>query len=225
VGLRLLRYLKDHKRLQLLDEVLGPEMGRRGVDAIASTNAVHLYYDLPGTLASWVRALRPGGAVFINSGNIRNPRAQPNEWILDETVWVIDEVAEGLVRTDPRYASYRDAVDDQERLAAHRAHRDRVFLAPRPLQYYVDSLEAAGLRVERVREETIAASVGDWYELMSAYHEAVLGWIGGTEKVDGRSASPEAVSDRLALIRHSMDILFGGRSDFRACWTYITCRR
>ena len=59
---------------------------------------------------------------------------------------------------------------------------------------------------------------------MSAYHEAVLGWIGGSEKVDGSPPSSEAVKDRLALIRHSMDILFGGRRDFRACWTYITCR-
>jgi ubiquinone/menaquinone biosynthesis C-methylase UbiE len=225
VGLRLLRYLKDLKRLQLLDEVLGPAMVRRGVDAVTSTNAIHLYHDLPETLAAWARALRPGGTVFINSGNIRNPRARPNEWILDETVWVINEVAEGLVRSDPRYAAYRDALDDRERLAAHNAHRDRVFLTPRPLQYYIDSLETAGLQVERVREETIEASVDDWFELMSAYHEAVLGWIGGSEKVDGSPPAPEVVTDRLALIRHSMDILFGGRKDFRACWTYITCRR
>ena len=100
-----------------------------------------------------------------------------------------------------------------------------VFLAPRPLQFYLDSLEAAGLQVEGVREETIEASVDDWYELMRTYHEAVLGWIGGSEKVDGHPPSPRAVKDRLALIRHSMDILFGGRKDFRACWTYITCQR
>ncbi len=225
VGLRLLRYLKDQKRLQLLDEVLGAEMVASGADAIVSTNAIHLYYDLPDTLASWVRTLRPGGSVFINSGNIRNPRARPNEWILDETVWVIDEVAEGLVRTDARYAVYRDALDDEERLTAHRAHRDRVFITPRPLQYYLETLENAGLRVEGVREETIEASVDDWFELMSTYHDAVLGWVGGTEKVDGRVPTPEAVNDRLALIRHSMDILFGGRRDFRACWTYITATR
>jgi SAM-dependent methyltransferase len=225
VGLRLLRYLKEQKRLQLLDEVLGPEMMARGADAIVSTNAIHLYYDLPDTLASWVRTLRPGGHVFINSGNIRNPRARPNEWILDETVWVIDEVAEGLVRSDARYAAYREALDDEERMAKHRAHRDRVFLQPRPLQYYLDTLESAGLRVEGVREETIEASVDDWFELMSTYHDAVLGWIGGTEKVDGGPPSAEAVRDRLGLIRHSMDILFGGRRDFRACWTYISARR
>ena len=225
VGLRLLRFLKDQKRLQLLDEVLGPEMVARGADAIVSTNAIHLYYDLPDTLASWTRALRPGGSVFINSGNIRNPRARPNEWILDETVWVIDEVAEGLVRTDARYAAYRDALDDEDRMAAHRAHRDRVFLTPRPLQYYLDALEGAVLHVRDVREETIEASVDDWFELMSAYHDAVLGWVGGTEKVDGRPPSPDAVEHRLGLIRHSMDILFGGRKAFRACWTYISARR
>jgi hypothetical protein len=163
--------------------------------------------------------------VFINSGNIRNPRARPNEWILDETVWVIDEVAEGLVRTDARYAAYRDALDDEERIAAHRAHRDRVFITPRPLQYYLETLEAAGLHVKDVHEETIEASVDDWFELMSTYHDAVLGWVGGTEKVDGRPPSAEAVDDRLALIRHSMDILFGGRKDFRACWTYIKASR
>ena len=56
-----------------------------------------------------MRALRPGGGVFINSGNIRNPRAKPAEWILDETVWVINELAEGLVRTDPQYVHYREA--------------------------------------------------------------------------------------------------------------------
>ncbi|HYW22550.1 MAG TPA: class I SAM-dependent methyltransferase [Terriglobales bacterium] len=225
VGLRLLRYLRDQKRLLFLDEVLGPEVVGRGVDAIVSTNAIHLYYDLPDTLASWVRTLRPGGLVFINSGNIRNPRARPNEWILDETVWVIDEVAEGLVRTDARYAAYRDALDDEERLAAHRAHRDRVFITPRPLHFYLETLEGAGLHVQDVHEETIEASVDDWFELMSTYHDAVLGWVGGTEKVDGRAPSSEAVDDRLALIRHSMDILFGGRRDFRACWTYITASR
>jgi SAM-dependent methyltransferase len=225
VGMRLLRYLKDEKRLLLLDEVLGPEVVARGVDAIVSTNAIHLYYDLPDTLASWVRTLRPGGSVFINSGNIRNPRARPNEWILDETVWVIDEVAEGLVRTDARYAAYRDSLDDEERIAAHRAHRDRVFITPRPLQYYLETLEAASLQVKDVHEETIEASVDDWFELMSTYHDAVLGWVGGTEKVDGRMPTDQAVEDRLALIRHSMDILFGGRKDFRACWTYIQASR
>ncbi len=222
IGLRLLRYRKDEKRLEYLDEVLGPELVARGVDAIASTNAIHLYTDLAATLASWRRVLRPKGKVFINSGNVRNPRARPSEWILDETVWVIQEVAEGLVRTDPRYAAYRDALDQPERMQAHGEFRDKVFLAPRPLNFYVDELEASGFSVDHVKEATIEVTVEDWLELMGAYHESVLGWIGGTQKIDGAPPTDQAVKDRLALIGHSMEVLFGGRKGFTACWTYIT---
>ncbi|MBA2488141.1 MAG: hypothetical protein H0V36_02315 [Chloroflexi bacterium] len=224
LAFRLMRWMKDQKRLQYLDEVL-PELAGGGIDVIASTNAIHLYMDLAETLDSWVRMLGAGGKVFINSGNIRNPRARPSEWILDETVWVIHEVAEGLVRTDPRYAAYRDVLDDHERMVKHGTHRDRVFLAPRPLQHYLDSLEEAGLHVTSVKEATIEASVDDWFELMSAYHEAVLGWIGGTQKVDGQEAPEVAVKDRIQLIRESMEVLFAGRNRFTACWTYITAER
>jgi SAM-dependent methyltransferase len=223
VGLRQLRFLKPEKRLQRLDEVLGPELLERQIDAIVSTNAIHLYLDLADTVSSWLRVLRPGGHTLVNSGNIRNPRARRNEWILDETVWVVGDLAEGLVRNDPAYATYRADVDDRERMAAHAAYRDRVFLHPRPLDFYLETLELAGLKVESVREASIEARVDDWYELLRAYHDAVLGWVGGTEKIDGAPPSPEAVADRLALIRHAMDVLFHGRPKFQACWTYITC--
>jgi SAM-dependent methyltransferase len=223
VGFRLLRFLKDEKRLQRLQEVLGAELVERGVDVIASTNAIHLYPELPDTVASWVRALRPGGHVLINSGNIRNPRARQSEWILDETVWVVGDLAEGLVRTDPAYAAYRGDLEDDERMKKHAAYRDRVFLLPRPLDYYLETLELSGLKVESVREASIEAGVQDWFGLLSAYNDAVLGWVGGTEKIDGTAPTPQALDDRLKLMRHAMDVLFHGRPTFQACWTYITC--
>ena len=80
-----------------------------------------------------MRALKPGGRVFINSGNLRNPRAEAGEWILDETVWVINDLAESLVRSDPSTRSTGRSLDDAERMRAARQHRDRVFLKPRPL--------------------------------------------------------------------------------------------
>jgi SAM-dependent methyltransferase len=221
VAFRLLRWLKEDNRLQYLEEVLGPALVGRGVDALASTNAIHLYLDLPETLASWARAIRPGGRVFVQSGNIRNPGAGPTEWILDETVWAIHEMATGLVRNDPRYAAYRPLLDDETRMRAHVAYRDRVFLPVRPLDYYLGCLERAGFAVEDVQARTIEARVDDWFEFLGAYHEAVLGWVGGSAKVDGRAASEPAVRDRLALIRHAMETLFGGRPAFRCCWTYI----
>ena len=222
---RLLRFIKEEKRLQSLDEVLGPELLERGVDAVAAVNAIHLYPDLDEVASAWVRALKPGGKVFINSGNLRNPSAKPGEWILDETVWVINDLAESLVRSDPAYAQYGAVLDDTNRLRAHHAHRDRVFMQPRPLEYYTDALVRNGLTVTDVSQATIVANVDEWYELMTAYHEAVLGWVGGTKRIEGQEPSEEAVSDRLRIMRHALDTIFGARDSFKACWTYITATK
>ncbi len=222
---RLLRFVKEEKRLQSLDEVLGPEMLARGVDAIAAVNAIHLYPDLDEVASAWERALKPGGKLFINSGNLRNPSAKPGEWILDETVWVMNDLAESLVRSDPEYAQYRGVLDDTERLAAHHAHRDRVFLQPRPLGYYTDALERNGLAVTDISQATIVADVNEWFELMTAYHEAVLGWVGGTKRIEGEDPSEEAVRDRLKIMRHALGTIFGARESFKACWTYITATK
>ncbi len=225
VGVRLLRFLKDEKRLQTLDEVLGEPLLTRGVEVIVAANAIHLYPDLDAVAAAWARALKPGGKVFINSGNLRNPRAAAGEWILDETVWVVNDIAEGIVRSEPGYEQYRSVLDDPERMRAHAQTRDRVFLKPRPLDYYTTALTGAGLTVTEVREKTIVADVQEWFEFMTAYHESVLGWVGGTKKLDGAAASPSAVTDRLAIIRRAMETIFAGRSSFSACWTYITCEK
>jgi SAM-dependent methyltransferase len=225
VALRALRFLRDEHRLERVDEVLGDALLARGVDVLGCTNAIHLYPDLADTLASWHRVLRPGGKVLINSGNIRNPRATSSQWILDETVWVVGDLAEGLVRTDPAWAEYRPLLDDEARTKAHAAFRDQVFLAPRPLDQYLDALRGAGLRVDDVREASIEAEVQDWFEFLGAYHSAVLGWVGGTDKVDGAAPSEKAVADRLALMRQAMDLLFAKRPTFQACWTYITCSK
>ncbi len=223
VALRVLHYLKDERRLMRLDEVLPANLLRRRFDAITSTNAIHLYPDVAGVAEAWADVLRPGGQVFINSGNIRNPRAGAGDWILDETVAAIGERAQQLVATEPAWAQYRHCLDDTERMAAHTAFRDRVFLAPRPVDFYVAALEEGGLHVEDVEEASIVAQVDDWYEFLTAYHEPVLGWLGGTEKVDGVAATPAAVADRLRLMREAMQVLFGPDRQFQACWTYLTC--
>jgi SAM-dependent methyltransferase len=225
VALRLLRFLRDEKRLQTLDEVVEPQLLERGVDAIAVANAIHLYPDLAEVADVWYRALRPGGKIFVCTGNLRNPAAAPGEWILDETVWVINDIAEGLVRADPRYAQYRPVLDDTARMQAHAKTRDRVFLKPRTLEQYTSTLNGAGLTVTDLGQETIVADVAEWFQFLAAYHDAVLGWVGGTKKLDGAEPMPEAVADRLAIMRAAMDTIFGGRQTFNACWTYLTCTK
>jgi hypothetical protein len=222
VAFRRLRYLREERRLQHVDEVLPPGFIS---DALVSTNAIHLYDELENTLRAWTRVLGPRAMARINSGNIRNPRAGASERIIDDTVYLVHEAASGIVRANDRYAPYRAVLDEEERLRPYLDYRDRVFLAPRPLEHYLDVLRAAGFDVAEVTERTIEADVEEWYEFLAAYADAVLGWVGGSEKVDGEGASEKAAADRLRLIRESLDVVFGGSPTFSYCWTYISAKR
>jgi SAM-dependent methyltransferase len=203
-----------------VQEVLEAPLLERGVDAVSSTNAIHLYYDLEDTLRSWRDLLRPGGRAFVQSGNIGVPELPEGSWIIDETVEAINAAAEDLVRTDDRYAPYRSGLDDDARRAAYGELRRKFFLPVRPLSHYVDALEAAGFRVDRVEHRTIAADTAEWAAFLSAYHEGVLGWVGGSERIEGEPPTSEAVADRLRLLGESVECVFGGGS-FNAVWTYI----
>jgi SAM-dependent methyltransferase len=215
VAFRWIRYLKEERRLQRLDEVV-PEGFE--ADAIASTNAIHLYYGLDETLKSWRKVLRKGGRAFVQSGNIRNPAAAPGEWIIDETVEAIHRAALALVTDGRRWARYRGVAN----MKAYDELRAKYFLPVRPLDHYLDALRAAGFTIESVRNRTIEASVEEWYDFLAVYHEGVLGWVGGVEKIEGKPPTEEAVQDRLTLIRSAMKRVFQGRDRFACCWTYIT---
>ena len=141
-------------------------------------------------------------------------------WIIDETVEAISAAAEEIVRADERYAAYRDGLDDGVRRAAYDELRRKFFLPVRPLAHYLEALEAAGFRIERVEHRTIAADTAEWTAFLGAYHEGVLGWVGGSERIEGEPPSAEAVADRVRLLRESVDRVFGG-SSFDAVWTYI----
>jgi SAM-dependent methyltransferase len=225
VAFRLIRFLKEKKRLQLIKEVVEPPLLARGADAVASTNAIHLYYDLEQTLRSWADTLRPGGRAFIQSGNIRNPEAAPEELIIDETVESIHAAALDLARTEPSFAAFRAGLDDPVRMEQYDALRRKYFLPVRPLEYYLGALRAAGLKILEVAKRGIEARVSEWYEFLAAYHEGILGWAGGVEKFEGTSPPADVVASRLDLLRQAMDGVFQGRQTFMACWTYVTAAR
>lgn len=225
VAFRLMRFLKAEKRLQNLDEVVDRTLLDRGVDMITSTNAIHLYHGLPETLQAWHRALRPGGLALVCSGNLRNPDRRPEEWIIDETVASINEIAAEIVAKDPFFEDYRDVLDDTARMESYRKLRDKIFVPVRPLELYLDSFTDAGFTVQHHFETTIHARIDEWYQMLAAYSDGVLGWIGGSEKIEGRAPSKVDEKYRLLLIRQSLEKLFPGRESFPCSWTYITCRK
>ena len=110
-------------------------------------------------------------------------------------------------------------------MAAYDALRRKFFLPVRPLEHYLSSLEETGFRIVEVSQLPIEAHVDQWFEFLSAYHEGVLGWVGGSARVDGEDPAPEAIEDRLQLLWQSMERVFDGRPSFEAVWTYITAER
>lgn len=223
VAFRLVSYLKEQKRLQYVDEVLGKPLVERGVDAIASANAIHLYYDLVPTLRSWRRVLRDDGRVFVQSGNVRSPLAKHGQWIIDDTVALVDEAARHVVREDDRFARYRRALSDADFVHRHDEWRRKVFPPVRSLDEYVAAFAEAGLEVVDVTVRPIEARADDWLEFLSVYHEGILGWVGGAEKVTGKPADEQAVRDRLDLLKQGLHRVLDGQPSFQAAWTYLTC--
>jgi hypothetical protein len=67
-----------------------------------------------------------------------------------------------IVHADPRYSSYRLLLDDPVRMEAHAAFRNRVFVEPRRLDYYLNTLGGAGFQIESVYERNIRARVEEW---------------------------------------------------------------
>lgn len=215
VGFRHLRWLRDERRLELLDEVLGAELlGRIG--GLASTNAIHLYYDLPDTLRSWHRCLRDRGWVHVQSGNIGGDDRTPGTWIIDDTVHAIAEAAESICRTDPDFRAYRAALEDKQTMAVHHEIRNKYFVPVRPLGYYTDALGSTGFDVVDVERRAIEADVNEWFEFLAVYSDGILGWVGGTEKTDGRPPGDDDLQHRLALMRRAMEKVFDGKETFQA---------
>ena len=223
MAFRHIRFLREERRMEKVDEVLGPEILERGVDGIVSTNAIHLYFGLDETVRAWRSVLRPSGRLFVQSGNIKNPDLPDDEWIIDETVDVIHEAAMRIVREDAQWAAYRDVLEDAPYMAQHDTLRNKYFLPVRPLDHYLETFRNEGFEITSVRHRRIPARVSEWYDFLSVYHEGVLGWVGGATKVVGHEASPEVVQDRLTLMRAAMDVVFGDAFEFGASWTYVTC--
>lgn len=217
---RLLPYLKGQGRLLRFEEAAGPLVGR--VDGLVCANAVHLYPDPSDTARSWHRALRPGGHLHVQSGNLGHDAG--GSWIIDRTVEAIDAEARLLVRGDPRYARYRAALADVGRMAGYRAVRERYFVPVRPVEETVAAIAGAGFAVEEVRHRTVPVDTADWAGFLAVYHEGVLPWVGGCREVDGRPADDAAVAHRRALIADGLRAAVGG-ARFQASWTYVDARR
>ena len=169
--------------------------------------------------------LKPGANVCIQSGNIENPNAPENSWIIDTTVERLQPLALRLVRGDARYARFREHIEDAERMKAYDQLRRKYFLPVRPLACYLDALRTASFEIVEVYERVGDALVTEWGDFLGAYHEGVLGWAGGSKRIDDRSPSAETVACRKRLLHDALGALLHDQPSFPVCWTHIRCRK
>ena len=226
VALRLLRFLKRREAAAALDEVLGPELSSAARRArVARTRSTSTPTSRE-TLGAWMQRAAPRRRVFINSGNIRNPRAEAGR---------VDPRRDGVGHQRPRRGAraHRPAVRAyREAARRRRAHGRRTPTTATACSCSrarstptCRRFESAASRWTDVAEETIEARRRRVVRvpLRLPRRRARLGRRHGADR--RRAAQRDAVRDRLRLMRHAMDTLFGGRPTFKACWTYITCRK
>ena len=221
VAFRLIKYFRRERRLQNLRECIDPSIWQRGLDAVVSTNAIHLYYGLEQTIADWFAILKPGGRIYVQSGNIRNPSSPQGSWIIDETVEHIHHAAIDIVQSRSEYANFRTVLGDKAYMDAHNKLRKKYFLPVRDLAYYEDIFTQGGFALEPTQTALITARVDDWYDFIAVYHEGALGWIGGAQKITGIEASEEIITIRKQVMREAMTVIFSGAEEFFASWTYF----
>jgi ubiquinone/menaquinone biosynthesis C-methylase UbiE len=214
----------DKRRLQGLDEAIGPVLRERGVDGLVSTNAVHLYSDLTETFRAWWRVLRPDAQVFVQSGDIRNPEGRPGEWLISEVVERVREVAKDIALEDDSYTQYRAVLRDTARMEQYETLWRKVFLPLRPVAAYRSALAQAGFRVGDTITRSVDVGVLEWFEATSVYPD-LLAWVGGSPRVDGRKPTPAEVQDQLRLLKQSFVETFPNRDVYQSTWTYLSAAR
>jgi SAM-dependent methyltransferase len=207
------RLLTDGGRILTLQDV-APELCGR-LDGLVCANAIHLYPDPAGTARSWAEALRPGGRLHVQSGNL----AAGDGRTIDATVAVVDREARRLVAEDPDLARHREALADAGRMDAYGRVRSRYFPEPPTVDATVAAIESAGFEAEAVHRREVAVDTAEWAGFLAVYHEGVLPWVGGCRDVDGRPADAAAVGDRVRLIADGLRAGLGPR--FRSAWTYV----
>jgi len=221
---RLMKYLKEENRLQTIDESMGKDY-KELLDGIICTNAIHLYPTISDTIKSWDKLLVKGGKLLINSGNIFNSSMDSESKLIDQTVNEIAKLSYRIVKETPKYSKYSDLINDVDYIKKHDSLRDKYFLPVKNIEYYTDEILKNNFKILEIKTINIDAKVDEWFEFLKVYHEGIISWVGGANKITGVEPKKDAVEDRIDIIKLALNEMFNNNNDFKACWNYIICEK
>jgi ubiquinone/menaquinone biosynthesis C-methylase UbiE len=215
---------KKDGRYLLLDELLG----KSSVDHVVSANTVHLIPNIAETFAGIFSPLKKGGSFSFQSGNIMRKGREHSVFMIDGTVSAVHDRAIALIRTDPRFLSYKNGLD--LRIEQERSQRELIFPKPRPVEFYVEAAKKAGFIQIAVTHKQIKVRYADWLKFLRVRRLQA----GILPEVGGRDATPQQEKDRDLLIKTAAqqffaqlkrDNPFATRQVFTAEWVYVTAKK
>jgi len=173
---------------------LAETVGSGVVDYVISANTVHLIPDIKEVFAGIALALKKNGTFTFQTGNFMRKHRPEGALMIDDTIRTVHDIALNIVRTDQKYAIYREGLN--KRIEAEEPQRKFVFPEPRPVEDYLEALEQAGFEHQKPLYIPVKVRYSDWLDFLRVkrLQAGILPEIGGKEPL------PEEEKDRDDLI-------------------------
>lgn len=189
---------KRGDRYATLAETIGNEVA----DHVISANTIHLIPNIEETFSGINDALKKNGTFIFQTGNFTRENRPEGALMIDDTVKSVHDIALETVKTDQKFATYRNGLN--ERIKLEEQQRRFVFPEPRPINFYLDALKNSGFDCKSVQYIPVKIRYNDWLNFLRVkrLQAGILPEIGGKEP------SQEQEEDRDELITISTLKLF-----------------
>jgi len=186
---------------------LAETVGKESVDHVISANTFHLVPDINETFKGIADALKDNGTFAFQSGNITSGKRSEGALLVDDSAKRVHDIALDIVRTDPKFAAYKDNLD--VRIKMNESQRKFVFPDPRPIGVYLEALRKAGFEYDAPEYKLFKVKYSDWLNFLRVRRLQA----GILPEIGGHDPSPKEEHDRDALITMAANKLFRDLQD------------
>ena len=183
-------------------ETLAEAVGSKVADHVISAHTVHLIPDIENTFLGIADALKDNGTFSFLSGNIPSTDGIKGALLIDDTVKRAHDIAIDIVRTDSRFANYRNGLN--ERIKMEETQRRFVFPNPRPIGVYLNALKKAHFKCQGHHYSLIKVNYSDWLNFLRVRRLQA----GILPEIGGHNPSQKEEIDRDILITEAAGKLF-----------------
>ena len=168
---------KKEDRYATLAETIGENIA----DHVISANTVHLIPDIEETFKGISLALKKHGTFTFQTGNFLRKNRPEGALMIDDTVQTVHDIAINIIKKDSRYKSYRHQLD--EKISSMASQRKLVFRDPRPIEFYLNSLQSSGFKASEPQFIPVRIKYDDWLNFLRVkrLQAGILPEFGGKE--------------------------------------------